>query len=180
MCIRCRQRLRYFVRWDDYDADFLLIFQPTLIGMGLAFVVGLFADLLSQIAESVSKPCGGVGGVFIKFVVVIYANCPQTWCGFAGACLLIYQFGVNFFCIYLPRGFCSPITLYRCCQYLNLAAVGRCHVALYAMSVLRVIMYQFNATIPIILASTSPRRRELLDQFACAILARQSTLMNHG
>ncbi|MBD3728018.1 MAG: Maf family protein, partial [Moraxella osloensis] len=27
-------------------------------------------------------------------------------------------------------------------------------------------MYQFNATIPIILASTSPRRRELLDQVA--------------
>ena len=27
-------------------------------------------------------------------------------------------------------------------------------------------MYQFNATIPIILASTSPRRRKLLDQVA--------------
>ena len=78
--------------WMIMMLIFWLIFQPTLIGMGLAFVVGLFADL-------------------------------STW--------------VNFSAFIYPRGVCTPITLYGCRQHLNLAAVSRCHAALYAISVLR-------------------------------------------
>ena len=89
--------------WMIMMLIFWLIFQPTLIGMGLAFTP-------------------------------IVLELGVAACGSLSADLSIW---VNFSAFIYPRGVCTPITLYRCHQYLNLATVSRCHAALYAISVLR-------------------------------------------
>ena len=54
--------------WMIMMLIFWLIFQPTLIGMGLAFVVGLFADLLTDSRIGQQALCAVLVAFFIKFV----------------------------------------------------------------------------------------------------------------
>ncbi|BFN00131.1 MAG: rod shape-determining protein MreD [Moraxella osloensis] len=98
--------------WMIMMLIFWLIFQPTLIGMGLAFVVGLFADLLTDSRIGQQALCAVLVAFFIKFVsgYLRQLSSNLVWL-LAGACLLIYQFGLIFLHLF-TQGVFAPQLLY--------------------------------------------------------------------
>lgn len=78
--------------WMMMVLIFWLIFQPTLIGVGLAFVVGLFADLLTDSRLGQQALCAVLVAFFIKFVsgYLRQLSSNLVWL-LAAACLFIYQ-----------------------------------------------------------------------------------------
>lgn len=71
---------------------FWLIFQPSLIGVGLAFLVGLVADLLLDNKIGLQALCAVGVAFFIKFVssYLKRLSTASVWL-LASACLCMYQ-----------------------------------------------------------------------------------------
>ena len=158
------RRLRYFVRcgwlWCWFLADISTDFNWHGIGV-CGWFVCWFTD--SQIGQQAL--CAVLVAFLSSLSVVIYANCPRTWYVAAcGACLLIYQFGLIFCICYLPKGCLLPNYFIPLPSYLNLAAVSRCHAALYAISVLKLLCINLMPLYRLSWRPPSPRRRELFDQ----------------
>ena len=78
--------------WMVMALIFWLIFQPNLIGVGLAFGVGLIADCLTDSRLGQQALCAAVMAFFIKFVsgYLRQLSANLVWL-LAAACLLLYQ-----------------------------------------------------------------------------------------
>lgn len=78
--------------WLVIALIFWLIFQPTLVGVWLAFLIGLIADFLTDSRIGQQALCAVLVAFFIKFISGYLKKLSSTsvWL-LAGACLVIYQ-----------------------------------------------------------------------------------------
>lgn len=78
--------------WLVIALVFWLIFQPSLVGVGLAFAIGLIADCLTDSRLGQQAFCAVVVAFFIKFMSGYLKQLSSTsvWL-LAAACLVLYQ-----------------------------------------------------------------------------------------
>lgn len=71
---------------------FWLIFKPTLIGVGIAFFIGLISDFLLGTQLGQQALCAVVVAFFIKFISSYFKELPLlSVCLLASFCLTLYQ-----------------------------------------------------------------------------------------
>lgn len=98
--------------WLIIALIFWLIFQPTLVGVWLAFTVGLVADLLTDSPMGQQAFCAILVAFFIKFISGYLKKLSATsvWL-LATACLFIYQISLIFLHL-VTQGVFVPQLLY--------------------------------------------------------------------
>lgn len=98
--------------WLVIALIFWLIFQPTLVGVWVAFVVGLIADLLTDSHMGQQAFCAILVAFFIKFISGYLKKLSSTsvWL-LATACLVIYQISLIFL-NFITQGVFIPQLLY--------------------------------------------------------------------
>ncbi|ELA08978.1 rod shape-determining protein MreD [Moraxella macacae 0408225] len=91
---------------------FWLVFQPTLIGVGLAFFVGLLADLLTDSRLGQQALCAVLVAFFVKFIsgYLKQLSSGLVWL-LAVACLLLYQSALIFL-HFFTQGIFAPQLLF--------------------------------------------------------------------
>lgn len=102
----------YRPMWLIMVLIFWLIFQPTLIGVGLAFVIGLAADFLTDSRVGQQALCAVIVAFLIKFAsgYLKQLSAGSVWV-LAGICLFTYQTCLMLLHL-MMQGIFSPSLLY--------------------------------------------------------------------
>lgn len=98
--------------WLIMVLTFWLIFQPSLVGVTLAFFIGLMADLLTDSRLGQQALCAVLVAFFVKFIsgYLKHLSSGLVWL-LAGACLLLYQSALIFLHLF-TQGIFAPQLLF--------------------------------------------------------------------